>query len=127
MTMTTTPRVVMRHELKENRDTPGIVRRVAFHTDTNALVEAHVDGGVASGWHHHGDRHVYANLLEGVAVIEYGAGGGDRLEINAGGFFYLPPGVVHRDVNPSDAPQRWIISFVGAGPLVTNVEGPPSA
>ena len=79
--MTTTPRVVTRHELQENRDTPGIVRRVAFHTDTNVLVEAHVDGGVASGWHHHGDRHVYAHLLEGVAVVAEGPEHGPATDV----------------------------------------------
>jgi len=123
--MATTPQVVTGQDLKENRETPGIVRRVAFHTDANVLVEAHVEGGVSSGWHHHGDRHVYAHLLEGAAVIEYGPGGRDSVEIEAGGFFYLPPGVVHRDINPSADPQRWIISFVGAGPLVANMDEPP--
>lgn len=59
-----------------------------------------------------------------MAVIEYGPGGTERLEVEPGGFFHLPPGVVHRDVNPGDEPQRWVISFVGTGPLVENVDGP---
>jgi len=121
------PTAISPRDLEDNRDTPGIVRRIAFRTDNNVLVEAHVEGGVASAWHHHGDRHVYAHLQRGSAVIEYGPGGARRLELDAGGFFYLPPRIVHRDVNPTDEPQRWIISFVGTGPLVENVEGPDPA
>lgn len=118
------PRSVTQHDLEEAEGTPGITRKVFFDTDDNALVQAEADGGVSSGWHHHGDRHVYAHLLEGEASIEYGPGGRERLEIEAGGSFHLPPGIVHRDVNPIDEPQRWIISFVGTGALVENVDGP---
>ena len=121
------PEAVTQQDLEDTRDTPGILRRVAFRTDNNVLVEAHVDGGVSSAWHHHGDRHVYAHLLEGVAVIEYGPDGGKRIEIEAGGFFHLPPRLVHRDVNPINKPQRLIISFVGTGTLVENVDGPDGA
>ena len=120
------PEAVTQQDLQDNRDTPGILRRVAFRKDNNVLVEAHVDGGVSSGWHHHGDRHVYACLLEGAAVIEYGPDGSRRIEIESGGFFHLPPRLVHRDVNPINEPQRWIISFVGTGKLVENVDGPAS-
>lgn len=115
---------VTQQELEAAEGTSGIVRKVAFHTDNNTLVQAHADGGVSSGWHHHGDRHVFAHLVEGNAVIEYGPGGRQQLEVEAGGFFHLPPRVVHRDVNPIDEPQRWIISFVGTGALVENVDGP---
>jgi hypothetical protein len=68
------PKSVANRDLEENRDTPGIVRRIAFRTENNVLVEARVEGSVASGWHHHGDRDVYAHLVEGEAVIEYGPG-----------------------------------------------------
>lgn len=100
---------------------------MAFETDDNVLVRARADGGVRSGWHHHGDRHVYAYLVEGSAVIEYGPGGEDRLDVEAGGFFHLEPRTVHRDVNPADDEQVWVISFVGEGPLVENVDGPDPA
>jgi uncharacterized RmlC-like cupin family protein len=118
------PRSITQQELEETEGTPGLARRVAFQTDNNTLVQVHADGNVSSGWHHHGDRHVYAHLKEGTAVIEYGPGGDERLEVESSGFFYLPPRTVHRDVNPADEPQQWIISFVGTGPLVENVDGP---
>lgn len=118
------PRSITQQELEAAEGTPGLTRRVAFQTDNNTLVQVQADGDVSSGWHHHGDRHVYAHLREGTAVIEFGPGGRDRLEVEPGGFFYLPPRTVHRDVNPTEDPQWWIISFVGTGPLVENVDGP---
>ena len=111
-------------DLEEVDSTPGLTRKVAFETDTNTLVQVHMEGGASSGWHHHCDRHVYAYLLEGAAKIEYGPGGTEHLDVEQGGFFHLPPRTVHRDVNPGDDDQLWIISFVGTGPLVENVDGP---
>lgn len=122
-----TAQAITQQELVESEGTPGIIRKVAFQSDTNALVQVHVDGGVSSGWHHHCARQVFAHLLEGSAVIEYGPGGTEHLDVVAGGFFHLPPETVHRDVNPGDEAQRWVISFVGPGPLVENVDGPDPA
>lgn len=119
-----TAQAITQQELEVSDGTPGITRKVAFKSDTNALVQVHVDGGVSSGWHHHCDRHVFAHLIEGSAVIEYGPGGTEHLDVEAGGFFHLPPRTVHRDGNPVDEAQLWIISFVGPGPLVENVDGP---
>lgn len=51
--------VVTPNELAAGDDTPGIKRKVAFETENNIVVQAHVTGDTASGWHHHGDRHVY--------------------------------------------------------------------
>ncbi|QIO23062.1 cupin [Haloarcula sp. JP-L23] len=118
-----TPQAVTQQDLEEAEGTPGITRKVAFQTDNNTLVQAHAEAGVSSGWHHHGDRHVYAYLVEGAAVIEYGPDGSERLELETGSSSTCP-WVVHRDVNPSNEPQQWIISFVGTGPLVENVDGP---
>lgn len=115
---------VAEEELKRGDDTPGIVRKVAFETDNNVTVKGHVAGGVESGWHTHCDRHVYGYLVDGTAVLEYGAGGKERLPLDAGEFFHLQPRTVHRDVNPSDEEQVWILNFVGEGPLVENVDGP---
>ena len=88
------------------------------------LVRARADGGVASGWHHHGDRDVLGHVLRGHARFEFGPGGRERTDVETGGFFHVPSGLIHRDVNPSDEPQEIVLSFVGTGPLVVNVEGP---
>jgi hypothetical protein len=56
-------------ELGRGDETPGIERKVAFKTENNIVVQAHVTGGTESGWHHHGERHVYGYLLEGAAAF----------------------------------------------------------
>ena len=88
------------------------------------LVRARAEGGVASGWHHHGDRDVLGHVTRGRARFEFGPGGRESTDVETGGFFHVPSGLIHRDVNPSDEPQELILSFVGTGPLVVNAEGP---
>ena len=38
--------------------------------------------------------------------------------------FHVPARLIHRDVNPDDAPQEIVLVVVGEGPLVVNVDGP---
>lgn len=116
--------VVPAEELKEAPGTPGAVRELAFETDNNMVIRARGAGGTATDWHHHCDRHVYAYVLEGTAIIEYGPGGREQQELEAGDFLHVPPRTVHRDVNPTDEEQVFIINFVGSGPVVENVDGP---
>lgn len=116
--------VVTPDDLKAGDETPGIVRKVAFDTDDNCVVVARAAGGTTSGWHHHGNRHVYGYLIEGAGAFEYGPGGRERRELDAGDFMHIQPGVVHRDVNPTDDEHVWLLNFVGSGPLVENVDGP---
>lgn len=123
----TTIETVTPDELEVGDDTSGIDRKVAFETDNNTMVHALVAGGRASGWHHHADRHVYGYVIEGTVVFEYGPGGSDRKELEAGDFFHIEPRTIHRDVNPADEEQWLIINFVGSGPLVKNVDGPAPA
>jgi uncharacterized RmlC-like cupin family protein len=78
----------------------------------------------ASGWHHHGTREVHGHVVRGRVRFEFGPGGKSTTEVDEGGFFHVPVGVVHRDVNPQNTPQELIIAFVGEGPLVVNLEGP---
>lgn len=116
--------VVTPDNLEIGDQTPGIVRKVAFKTDNNIMVQAHVDGGTTSGWHHHGDRDVYGYLVKGAAAFEYGSGGRDRAELDAGDSMHIQPRTVHRDINPTHEEHVWILNFVGSGPLVENVERP---
>lgn len=111
-------------ELQSGAETPGVDRRTAFETANNVMVQSRVAGDSATDWHHHGDRHVYVYLVEGSVALEYGPNGGQRLEGTAPLFAHIPPGVVHRDINPADAEQLSVINFVGSGPLVVNVDDP---
>lgn len=109
--------------LTAGSSTPGIVRGLAFEVQRATLMRARVAGGVVSGWHHHGSRDVLGYVAQGRARFDFGPGGRESIEVESGGFFHVPPGLIHRDVNPTDKPQEIILSFIGTGPLVVNVDG----
>ena len=113
--------------LNAGAPTPGVLREIAFDTSRATLMRARADGGAASGWHHHGDREVLGYVVRGRARFEFGPGGAESVEVEEGGFFHVPAGLVHRDVNPSDDIQEIVLSVVGEGPLVVNLDGPASA
>lgn len=124
----TRPRVraVGPEELAATDPTPGILRELAFSTDRAIVIRARVDGGVVSGWHHHGDRDALGYVVSGKLRFDFGAEG-EWTDVEERGFFHIPRGLVHRDVNPIEEPQELVIAFVGEGPLVVNVDGPPPA
>jgi uncharacterized RmlC-like cupin family protein len=113
--------------LQPGASTPGVLREVAFETQGATLMRARAEAGAASGWHHHGDRDVLGHVARGSARFEFGPGGADSVQVGEGGFFHVPARLVHRDVNPLDEPQEIILTIVGEGPLVVNVDGPPPA
>jgi uncharacterized RmlC-like cupin family protein len=113
--------------LSAGASTPGVVREVAFETDGATLIRARAEAGAASGWHHHGARDVLGHVVRGRARFEFGPGGMESTEVEEGGFFHVPAGLIHRDVNPLDQPQEIILTVVGEGPLVVNFDGPPPA
>src|SRR4051794_36491946 len=97
---------------------------MAFEAGPATLMRARAEANAASGWHHHGSRDVLGYVVSGRARFEFGAGGRESVEIDAGGFFRVPAGLVHRDVNPLDEPHEIVLTIVGEGPLVINVDGP---
>jgi uncharacterized RmlC-like cupin family protein len=111
--------------LSAGASTPGVLRELAFETGGATLMRARAEGSAATGWHHHGDRDVLGYVVRGRARFEFGPGGTESTEVEEGGFFHVPAGLVHRDVNPIDQPQEIILTVVGEGPLVVNVDGPP--
>lgn len=124
--MTTNDRIsaVAPDDLQTGASTPGVVRELAFETERATLMRARAEPGAVSGWHHHGDRDVLAYVVQGAARFEFGPGGGESTVVEAGGFFRVPAGLIHRDVNPLDSAQEIVLAVVGEGPLVVNVEGP---
>lgn len=112
-------------DLEKGPDTPGLHRRLAFDKPEATVVRTRAEGGVTSGWHTHGERAVFGYVVEGRGITEFGPDGDRAVEVATGEFFHVPPGVVHRDVNPTDEPQEAIICYVGDGPIVENVDGPP--
>lgn len=91
------------------------------------MVKSIVDGQTASGWHHHGGRHVYGYIVREEARVEHGPSGNETFEPTTGDCFSIPAGTIHRDINPIDEQQQTIACFVGTGPMVVNVDGPESS
>ncbi len=117
---------VATNALSPGAPTPGVLREIAFETGRATLMRARAEARAATGWHHHGDRDVLGYVVRGRARFEFGVGGLESTEVDEGGFFRVPAGLIHRDVNPSDELQEIILSVVGEGPLVVNVAGPPT-
>lgn len=102
-----------------------MLREAAFELAGATLMRARAEPRAASGWHHHGARDVLGYVVRGRARFEFGPAGAASTEVEEGGFFHVPAGLVHRDVNPADEPQEIVLAVVGDGPLVVNVDGPP--
>lgn len=110
--------------LSPGADTPGVTRELALETEAATVMRARAEPHARSGWHHHGARDVLGYVVLGRARFEFGPGGAQSVDVETGGFFHVPAGLVHRDVNPHDAPQEIIMTVVGSGPMVVNVDGP---
>src|SRR2546428_8165835 len=116
--------VVHRTELKKGESTPGIFREKAFQSSNVLVSRTRLERGAVSGWHHHGTHELYGFLVSGQLRLEYGPKGADAAVVGPGDFFHVPPGPLHRDVNP-DRPHELVIVkiLVGSGPPVVDVEG----
>ncbi len=73
----------------------------------------------------HGERHLYGFMIAGRLRLEYGSNGKEAVEVVPGDFFHIPPGLIHRDVNPERESKLVVVGIViGPGPPVINVNGP---
>jgi uncharacterized RmlC-like cupin family protein len=104
--------------------TSGMDRREILDDGDRWLGWLRTDAGLAGGWHHHGDRDSYIYVISGSIAIDFGPGGRDRVEANAGDVVVNPKAVVHREVTGPDEPVTAFVVRVGPGPLTVNVEGP---
>jgi len=104
--------------------TPGMERRRLLEHEDRWIGWVRTEPGVASGWHHHGDRDTYVFLISGSIEIEYGPGGRERITPSAGDVGYIPLRTVHREITGTDGPGEAFVIRIGAGPQNVNVEGP---
>lgn len=120
-------RVSRKSDLKPGGQSPGLTREIAIEGEDAVVIHSTTEGGVQSAWHHHGEHNTYGYLISGTLRFEYGPGGKQSVDINPGEYFYIPAGVIHRDVNPDKIfGQEAIIVRTGSGPTVINVDGPES-
>src|SRR2546428_10810649 len=100
--------------LKEGQSTPGNLRGQAFESSNVLMSRTRLDPAAVSGWHHHGTPDLYGFLLSGRLRLEYGPTGSHAVTVRPGGFIPIPPGPVHRDVDP-DPPRRLIVVHILVG------------
>ena len=119
------PEIVDPDELDALETTPGIVRRVVFERPDLVVGQSTIAAGSTTGWHHHGEREVFGYIVRGEGLFEYGDGG--RLTGRGPAFFHVPAGTLHRETNTGDEDMVVAACFVGAGPVVVNVDDPDAA
>ena len=62
----------------------------------------HMDEGVRSGPHHHGEVESVIYLISGKARFRFGDKLENVVEAEAGDFVFVPPYLVHQEINASD-------------------------
>jgi quercetin dioxygenase-like cupin family protein len=117
--------VVRSSELGTGDSTQAIIRKRAFESEKAIVSQSQVAPGLVSGWHHHGTRHLYGFIVSGRLQLEYSLKGKEIADLQAGDFFHIPPGLVHRDLNPNKDRELVVVNIlVGSGPAVINVDSP---
>ena len=102
-------RVVRAQDLSEGTtQTPGMHRRTAIDAGTAGSRNLWVgyvtmEPGARSGVHHHGDSESVICILRGRARFPFGDRLENMVEAGPGDFVYVPPQVVHQEINASDS------------------------
>lgn len=104
-----------------------MVREEAVATPGMWAGLARTGPGADSGWHHHGSYESSIYVVSGQMRMESGPGGACVLEAGPGDFLYVPPGAIHREMNPGVDESTLVVVRAGSGPPVINVDGPAPA
>jgi uncharacterized RmlC-like cupin family protein len=124
-------RVVRAQDLSEGTaQTPGMHRRTAIDAGTAGSRNLWVgyvtmDAGARSGAHHHGDSESVIYMIRGRARFPYGDRLQDVVEAGPGDFIYVPPHLVHQEINASDSESiEMIVTRDSQDNVVVNVDLP---
>jgi uncharacterized RmlC-like cupin family protein len=94
-------------------------------SESTIISQSRVAPGVVSEWHHHRTLHLYGFVISGLLQLEYFQKGKEIADVNLGDFFHIPPGLVHRDLNPNKEREVVVVNIlVGSGLAVINLESP---
>ena len=119
------PELVRRAERRTATGLPsGSYGEEAFADATGWVGFLALPPGATSQWHHHGEWVSYAAVQRGVLRWEFGADGGEAIEIGPGDVGRMPAWVVHRDVSAGDEDLEMVLFRAGSGQLTIDVEGP---
>lgn len=124
-------RVVRPHERDASTaQTPGMHREAGVAASTvgaEKIWVGHVTmaPGVKSGVHHHGPVESSIYIIRGHARFRFGERLEQEVEAGPGDFVYVPPELVHQEINADDgAPIEMIVARDGQENIVVNVEMP---
>jgi uncharacterized RmlC-like cupin family protein len=104
--------------------TPGMVREEAIATESTWAGLVRTEGGMLSGWHHHGDYESVIYVLTGSLRMESGPGGSIVTDAAPDDFLLVPRGAIHREGNPSVDQGTAVVVRSGQGEAVVNVDDP---
>lgn len=117
------PQKVAAAERVKSDPTRGMVREEAISTGHIWSGLVRTAAGMTSGWHHHGEYETIVYVLSGAIRLEFGEGSREVLDAHPGDFVFVPPGMVHRESNPSGEESSLIVVRSGFGPPTVNIEG----
>lgn len=127
-------RIVHRADLsRQTSQTAGMERLAAIAADTVGSRSlwagvATMAPGARSGAHHHGDCESVIYVLSGRIHFRFGARLEESAEAGPGDFIYVPPEVVHQEINASESEAiDSIVVRSSQENLVVNVEIPEAA
>jgi uncharacterized RmlC-like cupin family protein len=127
-------RVIRPHERDSSTaQTPGMTRAEGCGGKTvgaEKLWVGHVsvDKGVRSGPHHHGELESAIYVISGHARFRYGANLEHLVEAGPGDFVFVPPFVVHQEINASsEEPVDMVVARSSQENIVVNVAIPEEA
>lgn len=110
--------------------TPGMQRAEGCGANTVGAEKlwvghVHVDGGVHTGAHHHGEVESVIYIITGKARFRYGDQLENTIEANAGDFVFVPPYLVHQEINASeDEGVDMVVARSSQENVVVNVDLP---
>lgn len=127
-------RIVHREDLsRQTGQTPGMERLAAVSGDT--VGSKHLWAGVVtmapglqSGAHHHGDTESVIYVISGRIRFRFGERLEEKAEAGPGDFIFVPPQVIHQEINLSET--EGIDSIVirsSQENIVVNVEVPEAS
>jgi uncharacterized RmlC-like cupin family protein len=106
---------------------PGITRQEAVTTGEMWSGLAQLEPGATTGWHHHGEYETSLYVVAGVVRLEFGLNGAQVVDCSPGDFIHVPAGEVHRELNPGSTVTTTVMTRVGRGQAMFEVDGPPTA
>ncbi len=109
---------------QQTTQTPGMLREEIVSRPGVWVGVAHTAPGTTSGWHHHAEHDSYLYVLAGKIRMEFGSGGRETCEAEAGDLLHVPPHCVHRESNPGREEQVILVTRLGKGDIVLNVDCP---